>query len=808
MASAQTPITQAEFTALAALANSKVNLVGRPYSFDAPSNPFDSSPATIWTELARLRSNLGIQFQLFNQRPGFGEGWGYAGQWPFHPSSLISETFTYLNFGGSNFNQLQTFDLDVAGGANPDEIQIPAVDRCFGQVPTWKNPRYVSTRTTGAINTRMVLSEFMGAPALFSPLYADPSAVGNSTPTQLLFASRSVHTGTPGTFYNVAFAISGVVEANAITGGASDGKFFYSSGTPAANYNIYSLIITSPSGVRRRYYLNGFWSGYGNNGYPNAIVYNVTLSVEGGSTIELEANSQDMNELKNGAGNGGSLFPPHSIPGDPGLLPNLGQYMRVAWTNPVPTAYREFFHDFPPETFYQWNDAAKNPSVPFKFKLAFDGKNFTTTFRVDWLARSRTTSAADTLALFGANAADCVLTKTYDGIVSGRAQWHGSITCAKVYSADMTFEVGLRDTTEGTTRALESIAKAAIAETQSPLKKQICYFERSDAATVPFPVLDGFSDGAMITAPNLAALKALPWQVDAQDVWISGADHEYPNTLFTGNQAKITITPANAADDFKTSGVWLVQSFALGSKYFYQAYLNAANVVRGLNPGAYRPTRGFDVATPGFPKKSPHANDVVTPTYDTAQSTLPTPQDYTWSIIDGDGHKISGGYYLQGGVITSITVARAPVPMASNPAIKVFPTDRPALTVRLGRSFTNAVHWRELLTVTIPAGEVSVTVATFLITQAVYPERADKYTLVAVADLPVVVTPVYQAPMTNTTGHALTPTPAAAFPYFNNFLNQSVENTQPALIPGCLNDTGLKLAAHFNDTAALLGLAT
>lgn len=679
--------------------------------------------------------------------------------------------------------QLQTFDLDVLAPT----VFSPSVNQVFGQVPTMANGKYVYTRTNGSILTRMVLAEFGNGPKLFSPLVATIDSGYARCP--LNYVSSVKVRGTEGALNNLSCRIYGVSESKGYENGTADG-YFYRGGNPdGSTFNFAKLTVSDPP---QTYFLNNIGGGFAKP--VIAIDYTKTIQARTGATITLEFNSVDRLELPNVYGPPPNFFA--AVPGDNGIQPNVGQYWKVAFAQPDSAfEYLGYFKDFPPERFYKYDDASKNPSIPYKFKVAFDGTPFVTTFRFDWIARSRSTSSVDTLEIFGANAANCVFTKIYDGVVSGVAQWHGSVICTATFSADMTFEVGVRDTTEGTTQAIDYIEKTAIGDTQSTLKKQICFFESYSAVKGAYHVLDPFTDGATLTPPNLAALKALPWQADANDEWISPVTHEYPNSLFTGNQAKVTQSPVNEADDFKKSGCWLVQSYPLANKYFYEAY----GSVRGFNRGAIS-------STVSPPPSSPHSNDAVASTYPSVQTTDSQHFAFVWQITDLAGNPISGGYYLQGGLIDIITVKRKPVANA-----KGIYVDAPAtsdLAVKIGRSFQGSsnISFRELFTVTIPAGQQSVTVTTPIMVQTVNPERANKYELLSISDEPVDLVARFQAPLVNTTGHALTDT-TDDFPYANNLFNNNVECTQPALFsPGVLGSEGFHLACHFNDIETLLNL--
>lgn len=126
--------------------------------------------------------------------------------------------------------------------------------------------------------------------------------------------------------YNVTLRIRGVVEQRTYTGGTMDG-FWYSGTTGVAcggdSYNIYSLHVSAPD---QTYYVNA-----GTSSITNCWVmdYERTITVQGGATIDLGAESCDSREIVNRDPGGSAL----SVDGVSVTQPYDGQFVQIDVVN-------------------------------------------------------------------------------------------------------------------------------------------------------------------------------------------------------------------------------------------------------------------------------------------------------------------------------------------------------------------------------------------------------------------------------------------------------------------------------------------
>jgi hypothetical protein len=102
--------------------------------------------------------------------------------------------------------------------------------------------------------------------------------------------------GDPGTLYDVALRVRGVVEPKIYMGGMSDGTHFYTGGQAAADvYNVYSFDVSSPKEI---YFFN-FDEGKGEGHYVFAIDHMKTIRIEGGASIEMIAYDANCSAIRN-----------------------------------------------------------------------------------------------------------------------------------------------------------------------------------------------------------------------------------------------------------------------------------------------------------------------------------------------------------------------------------------------------------------------------------------------------------------------------------------------------------------------------
>ncbi len=143
----------------------------------------------------------------------------------------------------------------------------------------------------------------------------DSAGGGGVCPCTDPAAVSAILQGRPGSLEQIQLLISGWYEAKGYTGGDNNGAYFQTGGDPdpQSTYNIAKLTVSSNPVP---YYLNRFYA----NAAPY-LSYAVTIPANVGDTIKLELISVDAHENTN---NGGV-----EVPGIPGILPNLGQWIQI-----------------------------------------------------------------------------------------------------------------------------------------------------------------------------------------------------------------------------------------------------------------------------------------------------------------------------------------------------------------------------------------------------------------------------------------------------------------------------------------------
>lgn len=117
--------------------------------------------------------------------------------------------------------------------------------------------------------------------------------------------------GATGTTYDVTLRIRGVVEPKTYTGGTA-GDGWNRDGAPANDTaNIYALVISSPAAV---YYVNSGTTRLPSELYAEAVDFEMTIAVDSGATITLQADSLDALQIRNIDANGMPIVVPDVPP--------------------------------------------------------------------------------------------------------------------------------------------------------------------------------------------------------------------------------------------------------------------------------------------------------------------------------------------------------------------------------------------------------------------------------------------------------------------------------------------------------------
>lgn len=222
------PITQSDFAALALLANTRANLAGRPYNFNAPPTWWPPNAVwDIWTELARLRQNLYAQFQWFNSSSGGGGVYNYFENFPGKPSMLLSGPYT-ANFGGSGAGVLRTVAVDG---------EVDGAYSIYAKIPVMSEQKYIFSRTPGTVTT---VADFGGFNKLFPLILYSRNADPDPVAAQLLKIQCDLD-GFPFDF-DFRFYFTAVISAAALP--VSTLELF---GADAAEFTL-TIISITPSG--------------------------------------------------------------------------------------------------------------------------------------------------------------------------------------------------------------------------------------------------------------------------------------------------------------------------------------------------------------------------------------------------------------------------------------------------------------------------------------------------------------------------------------------------------------------------------
>lgn len=322
-------------------------------------------------------------------------------------------------------------------------------------------------------------------------------------------------------------------------------------------------------------------------------------------------------------------------------------------------------------------DADPDPVAAQLIELKFELDDFPFDFNFVFPFTALISAAApavSTLELFGDDAADFTLTiLSISPSGGGQHVISAEITRNTSIAEDFSFSLGVRDTTAGTTQNIRHIDYSLNATAT---------LTNLSTIAIPFPVLDNQSDGQSILLPSMAAIKVLPKNADENDIYISGTNK------LCGNQAAITITPTNGSE-----GCWLGKTMPVSGLYFYQALANG----NGFNRMARMPTVGGTATRPtnypGTPNQpeinwSGHACEFITPSFPVARvgGTIPP-------LNTGD---------ISGSLITGIFISRLPI--ENENGILVDPVDLPALEIEFGNLRSGT--FQELLNVFLPSGEV------------------------------------------------------------------------------------------------------
>jgi len=125
------------------------------------------------------------------------------------------------------------------------------------------------------------------------------------------------------TNYDVTLRIRGIIEPKTYDGGTA-GDGWNRDGTPANDTaNIYALAISDPQAI---YYVNSGTTRLASELYAEAIDFEMTVSMSGGVTVALQADSVDALQIRNIDANGDPIVIP-DVP--PAPDPYDGQFVQM-----------------------------------------------------------------------------------------------------------------------------------------------------------------------------------------------------------------------------------------------------------------------------------------------------------------------------------------------------------------------------------------------------------------------------------------------------------------------------------------------
>lgn len=430
----------------------------------------------------------------------------------------------------------------------------------------------------------------------------------------------------------------------------------------------------------------------------------------------------------------------------------LTTFVDVRGFGPIDNYYRSFPFD----------DLYLRDVTPAKtFQFVFKGGNnpFTMDFFFDFVALSDI--GTSTLELFGADSANCTLTIT-SILGTGPSAISGRVTCTATFTSDFSFEVGIRDSTEATTKKISRIRYGNRNNLRCTLTNTVTEFDA-------FPAINDASFGSVQIPPSMAAISVYSIDADADQVLIEDG------YKYCGNQAFVTSAPSNPGGDFQLRGVWIGKTFPVGLINFFQARSGGY----GLNDQARADTIGqrhsytpFN-SYPSIPNQpdiyaSPHSCEFMIPSYPIARDT------------DG-GFRITNFPRIDfsGCAIRDVFIRR--MPELNDKGIYGDPEDKPELDIEIGSMVSGSFVAFE--TFTIPEGEMEIWNEVFYIGNALYEDNPDRFKLVYRCSVPVRVEASVNGPLPAT---------------FGQLFQES-----GAMIDACSPQYPI-IASHYNDTRLAL----
>lgn len=429
--------------------------------------------------------------------------------------------------------------------------------------------------------------------------------------------------------------------------------------------------------------------------------------------------------------------------------------------------YKEFYPLFPGTDLYTRNITA---AQLFKFKVSIPSSPFTLEFSFNWTAKSD--DAISTYQLFGANASDCTLTINNLGF----GNFTGSVTCTKEFTGDFTFEVGIRDSTEGSTKKVQFIHKSFVTFGGVPVAiGQVAIIRNTVTESPVFPVLDNQTAGYVLTPPSMGDIEVIHPDTDDTKIF------DQNSFRCVGNVARITHTPSGGGSGFSRQGIWIARTSPIQRAWFYQAdsRFDGPSHNRSLNPFAKLPTVGTNGGSlyPGIPDQpeiwpSPNACEFTLPSYEVAK------------YGDGNYNFSLAGIDLSGAIIRDVFIRRLPV--QNDQGVWVEPTSRPALTVRLGTVISGIFLPYE--TFTIPEGQMEIWPDFFCVVNSLFSDQGNQFKL------------VYECSQRLNVQCAITSSMQAR----GGFVGGNASQADPSCV-GVITDFPM-LPDHYNDVETLLNL--